>query len=263
MSKKEWELVDKMMVGDFGAYHSEGTPVNDSVVTEDMSKVMDMTYGVFDEDGAWKTINGAHVYIEGGEITKGPAALTGKKSEGKKSAKPKAKEGAKTNKESNFPSREDSDGTRWIKGKVDGQSFEAKVYPEGSMYGILGGSVSKLEIRDKNNKVVIGYDRGDWYGNETAANKKLADKIADHYDEGIKRSRLIDRLDKRENGKTSKVKGDKVDVSKGFPKIVKYDGAEYYKAEEFSDGSKSYVRWDDNNNAQYITVSRKGEIERN
>lgn len=83
MSKKEWELVDKMMVGDFGAYHSEGTPVNDSVVTEDMSKVMDMTYGVFDEDGAWKTINGAHVYIEGGEITKGPAALTGKKSEGK------------------------------------------------------------------------------------------------------------------------------------------------------------------------------------
>ena len=30
-----------------------------------------------------------------------------------------------------------------------------------------------------------------------------------------------------------------------------------------SDGSKSYVRWDDNNNAQYITVSRKGEIERN
>ena len=44
---------------------------------------------------------------------------------------------------------------------------------------------------------------------------------------------------------------------------MKYDGAEYYKAEEFSDGSKSYVRWDDNNNAQYITVSRKGEIERN
>ena len=56
-SKKEWEAKDEMSI------------------------VMDMMNGKFtsDEDGAWKTINGAHVFIEGGEITKGPAALTGKK----------------------------------------------------------------------------------------------------------------------------------------------------------------------------------------
>lgn len=54
--------------------------------TEDeMKLVMDMTSGVFDDDG-WKTINGTHVLIEGGEITKGPSALTGQKSTGKKSS---------------------------------------------------------------------------------------------------------------------------------------------------------------------------------
>lgn len=53
---------------------------------KEMKLVMDMTAGVFDEDGSWKTINGTHVFIEGGEITKGPAALTGGKSSGKKSS---------------------------------------------------------------------------------------------------------------------------------------------------------------------------------
>ena len=63
--------------------------------------------------------------------------------------------------------------------------------------------------------------------------------------------------------KGAKPAGEKVDVSNGFPKTVKFDGAEYHKAEEMTNGARSYVRWDDSNNAQYITVNKKGEIERN
>ena len=36
----------------------------------------------------------------------------------------------------------------------------AKVYEEGSIYGIDEGRISKLEIRDSKNNVVVNYDRG-------------------------------------------------------------------------------------------------------
>lgn len=54
-----------------------------------------------------------------------------------------------------------------------------------------------------------------------------------------------------------------------FPKTVKYDGEEYYNAGKnghmtTSRGGKaqSYVRWDDNNDEQYISMNDHGEIER-
>lgn len=73
------------------SYHGEAS----DLATHLLITLKDMGYSgekitldqaVGDEDGAWKTINGTHVFIEGGEITKGPSALTGRKSTGSKSA---------------------------------------------------------------------------------------------------------------------------------------------------------------------------------
>jgi len=51
----------------------------------------------------------------------------------------------------------------WKEGalRVYGSSYHywAKVYDEGSQYGINGGHVSKLEIR-RNGEIVCNYDRG-------------------------------------------------------------------------------------------------------
>ena len=49
----------------------------------------------------------------------------------------------------------------WVTGKVNGYYFEAKVYDEPSHYGINGGRVSKLWMRDvATREVVCAYDRG-------------------------------------------------------------------------------------------------------
>lgn len=53
----------------------------------------------------------------------------------------------------------------WISGEftIDGCNFryEAKVFEEGSKFGIRCGRISKLEIRDKDtNEIVVNYDRG-------------------------------------------------------------------------------------------------------
>lgn len=48
---------------------------------------------------------------------------------------------------------------KWEKGEVDGYKYWAKVYEEGSIYGIDEGRISKLEVR-KDGKTVTNYDRG-------------------------------------------------------------------------------------------------------
>lgn len=50
-------------------------------------------------------------------------------------------------------------GTGWITGNVGRFTVQAKVYDEGSHYGIDGGRVSKLWIKD-GAEVVYNYDRG-------------------------------------------------------------------------------------------------------
>ena len=68
-----------------------------------------------------------------------------------------------------------ADDRGWIVGRIVVQSvchqysscyeFEAKVYDVPSKYGIEGGSISKLCVKDVNSDTateVIGYDRG-WY----------------------------------------------------------------------------------------------------
>jgi hypothetical protein len=53
----------------------------------------------------------------------------------------------------------------WISGEftINGCNFryDAKVFEEGSQFGINNGRISKLEIWDKDtNEVVVNYDRG-------------------------------------------------------------------------------------------------------
>lgn len=47
----------------------------------------------------------------------------------------------------------------WKKGNLDGYVYEAKVYAEGSVYGIHGGKISKLQIK-MDGQIVANYDRG-------------------------------------------------------------------------------------------------------
>lgn len=48
----------------------------------------------------------------------------------------------------------------WYTGDLGNYSWEAKVYDEPSRYGIYGGRVSKLRIRDCFRNWVVNYDRG-------------------------------------------------------------------------------------------------------
>ena len=70
----------------------------------------------------------------------------------------------------------------WREGalKVKNTSFHywAKVYDEGSEYGIDGGRVSKLMIK-QNDKIVCNYDRG-WDVEPTDATAQLALEILLH-----------------------------------------------------------------------------------
>ena len=55
-----------------------------------------------------------------------------------------------------------------------------------------------------------------------------------------------------------------------FPEMVKYDGEEYYKLSSdagkmttsYGGKAQSYVRWDDNNDEQYVEMNDRGEIDR-
>lgn len=49
--------------------------------------------------------------------------------------------------------------TGWITVEIQGFRVEAKVYDEGSEFGVMGGRVSKLTIY-KNGKELYNYDRG-------------------------------------------------------------------------------------------------------
>lgn len=48
----------------------------------------------------------------------------------------------------------------WVEGKVENYEFGAKLYDEGSEWGIDGGRVSKLTIADENDNWICNYDRG-------------------------------------------------------------------------------------------------------
>jgi hypothetical protein len=56
----------------------------------------------------------------------------------------------------------------WISGNYSDYTFEAKVYDEGSEYGIYGGRVSKLAIWEDGD-MIINYDRGWDFGKYTTS----------------------------------------------------------------------------------------------
>jgi len=62
----------------------------------------------------------------------------------------------------------------WCKGSIDGFTFEAQRFDIGSKYGIEGGRISRLVLRDKFGAVVLDYDRG-WEV------KPQSDKVSNAY----------------------------------------------------------------------------------
>lgn len=75
----------------------------------------------------------------------------------------------------------------WDNGVIDGYSYTALVFPEGSIYGINDGNISKLSITDPNGKLVLNYDRG-WDIKPNAKTKKIMNKILDRYNPENKKS---------------------------------------------------------------------------
>ena len=68
----------------------------------------------------------------------------------------------------------------WKKGTVDGYTYYAKVYEEGSEYGIKNGRISKLEIR-KDGTILYNYDRGLDFNRLDADGKAAYRKILKQY----------------------------------------------------------------------------------
>lgn len=90
----------------------------------------------------------------------------------------------------------------WAKGTVEGYTYHAKVYDDTSGYGISGGSVSKLEIKDASGKVTNRYDRGSWERKPTKKEKSVVDKITAHYDKGLQRYEPGESYDTEYNPKS-------------------------------------------------------------
>lgn len=66
----------------------------------------------------------------------------------------------------------------WISGMIEGYKISAKVYTEGSEYGIGGGKVSKLWAKNIKTGKVYEYDRGDEWGPlEPALKRHIVDQL--------------------------------------------------------------------------------------
>jgi hypothetical protein len=68
----------------------------------------------------------------------------------------------------------------WTKGNINGYEYEVKHFDEGSEFGINGGRISKLAIRDLNGRWVVNYDRG-WDQRPTKKIKPIYDEIIKMY----------------------------------------------------------------------------------
>lgn len=66
----------------------------------------------------------------------------------------------------------------WTSGNHKGYRFIAKVYDEGSMFGINDGRVSKLWVKnEKINRVIFNYDRGIDIAAKTQEDKAIVAEI--------------------------------------------------------------------------------------
>lgn len=81
----------------------------------------------------------------------------------------------------------------WVTGECDGLTFEAKLFDNGSEFGINKGRVSKLDISDKG-KTIVNYDRG-WDIRPTKEYKS-------HYDDIMKFLNNAPKSTEREKSET-------------------------------------------------------------
>ena len=76
----------------------------------------------------------------------------------------------------------------WLKGAIARYEFFAKVFPEGSKYGINGGRVSKLTVRRKPNHltdepvILVNYDRGWDIRPEDDQSKLILDALVEYFE---------------------------------------------------------------------------------
>jgi hypothetical protein len=68
----------------------------------------------------------------------------------------------------------------WTKGEINGYKYEAKVYDEGSDYGINEGRISKLGIR-KGGKELYLYERGLCFDRLDAEGREVYEQILKKY----------------------------------------------------------------------------------
>lgn len=71
-------------------------------------------------------------------------------------------------------------GGFWKTIKKDGMTATFLYFDQPSEWGIEEGKISKLEIRDRNNKIVCNYDRG-WDVEPREEAKKFYDEIIKKY----------------------------------------------------------------------------------
>ena len=64
----------------------------------------------------------------------------------------------------------------WSKGIINGYEYWVKHFDEGSEFGINGGRISKLAIRDQQGRWLVNYDRG-WDQRPTKEVKPIYDKL--------------------------------------------------------------------------------------
>lgn len=81
--------------------------------------------------------------------------------------------------------------TNWVKGTCVYRnvpySFEAKVYPVPSMTCIDNGNISKLRIKNLNNKKdILGYDRGFYIGRKRQCTQGIGKAVIDYLNDFVK-----------------------------------------------------------------------------
>ena len=68
----------------------------------------------------------------------------------------------------------------WTEGKINGYEYWIKHFDEGSEFGINGGRISKLAIRDQKGRWVVNYDRG-WDRKPTKETRAIYEKLLEMY----------------------------------------------------------------------------------
>lgn len=85
--------------------------------------------------------------------------------------------------------------SNWVAGTFENRGrkyrFEAKIFPEGSMYGINYGNVSKLWVAtDDKKRVLVTYDRGSVEGDASLLTKGMVAELVNYLNEFARKTPL-------------------------------------------------------------------------